>query len=84
MAARKTIAVDDVRDMVNRALTFPDSFHSVEGMTPEQAMRTGIASLLEQILHATGNYRGFAYPATELREDGTLREDYDGTRRIYS
>jgi len=83
MAARKTIAVEDVRDMVNRALAFPDTFHRVEGMTPEQAMRIGVASLMEQILHATGNYRGFGYLVSELTEDGTLREGHDDSRRRY-
>lgn len=73
MAARKTIRVEAVKDRVNTMLevqTSPDA-------------RRAVALLLESVLLATDNYRGFKYQSSEINEDGTLRDGYDDTRRRY-
>lgn len=77
--ARKTIDVAEVTRWVNIRLGVPDSTHRLEGaeLTPEQAFRLGAASLLEQILHATGNYRGFGY------HEPYVKGETDETRRHY-
>ena len=90
---RKTIAVDQIRAFANKKLAMPNSHSALfDRITPEQAFRRGIASLLEQILHTTDNYKGFNYQDSELNPDRTfdsdsdaptLREGYDETRRIY-
>jgi hypothetical protein len=54
--SRVTINVNRVRIMANNAL---DSHLTSRGE------REGIATLLEAILHDTGNYRGFSYLASE-------------------
>lgn len=71
---RKTIAVEDVKQRVNHVLAAPTT-------SPEQ--RTGAYIVLEFILSDTGNYKGFQYLPSELKEDGTLKDVYDGTRRRY-
>lgn len=91
--SRKTIDVDTVRDWVNTRLATPDStlYMKAPGkdrdMTPEEAFRMGIASLLESILHNTGNYRGFGYQdgqITRYAEGPGDRPDItDETRRVY-
>lgn len=83
---RKTIEVNQLIEWANTVLAVPERRLHLDGieMTPEQAFRQGVASLLEQALHATGTYRGFAYQASELTEEHVLRDDYDDTRRRYS
>jgi hypothetical protein len=89
--SRKTIEVDVIKDWVNTRLQIPSSTHKLDGesLTPEQAFRLGVSSLMEQILHATGNYKGFNYqasefvPAEEMTSDNVLRPGMDETRRIY-
>lgn len=87
--ARKTSTVSNVLNRVNHMLRTPDSSLRLEGLTPEQAFRLGAASLLETILHETGNYRGFNYqseqflPAEEQTADQVLKPDHDSTRRFY-
>jgi hypothetical protein len=84
-ASRKTIPVADVVDAVNTRLAMPDRPDGpLAGMTPEEAYRVGVASLLEHILHATGNYNGFGYQDSEIAATGILREDYDESRRVYN
>jgi hypothetical protein len=82
---RKTVDVSQLVGWVNTRLAVPDSAHRFDGMSPEQAYRAGVASLLEQVLHATGNYRGFGYQQSERVPDSDypLREGYDDTRRVY-
>ena len=48
---RKTIAVGDLKEMVNRALRQD---------VPEE-YRHGLCSLLESVLMTTGNYHGYNY-----------------------
>jgi hypothetical protein len=93
MTARKTIDVDQVRDWVNTRLASPRSVLLLNApgkdreMTPDEAYRLGIASLLEQILHATGNYQGFGYQQGQVTryatEPGERPEITDETRRVY-
>lgn len=82
---RKTISVDEIRGMVNTRLGAPDE--PDRDITPQQAYRLGVASLLEQILHQTGNYRGFGYQAGQVTHYGTSPQDpsviTDETRRVY-
>lgn len=91
---RKTIDVETVRGWTNTRLACPDSTtHHLDKLTPQQAFRLGAASLLEQILHATGNYRGFNYLDSEWEQIivngkttthfGGLRDNYDDSRRRY-
>lgn len=53
---RKTVAVADLLTAANTALAHTDTF----GIATVD-YRRGIASMLEHVLHATGNYRGFRY-----------------------
>lgn len=56
MPKRKTIKVE-------RALELANNFLAKSVGTPElgQGMRSGVASLIEEILCETGNYSGFRY-----------------------
>jgi hypothetical protein len=90
--ARKTIEVAQILEWVNTRLEIPDSTHKVQltwsdkPITPEQAFRLGVASLLEQILHATDTYAGFGYTKTrdETVSSGVIKHvPVDETRRNY-
>lgn len=80
--ARKTV---DVREILDRA----NDYLSSAGTLPEH--RAGVASLLEVILHETGNYRGYNLLGTEYAGPGNepdetypvLRKGFDDTRRHY-
>lgn len=52
MARRKTIEVEFILDKVN---------YMLEHSTCNQDFKRGAASVLEMILHETGNYAGFNY-----------------------
>jgi hypothetical protein len=72
--ARKTIAVEAIRDRANVMLEVQS--------TPEA--RRAVALLLESVLLATDNYRGFKYQSSEWDGEAfKLKEDYDDTRRYY-
>ena len=78
--SRKTIAVQDVLDRANMMLQTQSTQHG----------RQAVYVLLESVLHATGNYKGFKYQSSEFntpeefaRTGMVLREDYDDTRRYY-
>ncbi len=94
---RKTIEVDTIKAWVNTRLATPGStYHSqyLDKLSREQVYRLAVASVLEQVLHHTGNYHGFGYQDSERNPtyvDGVttpdetwLREGYDDTRRRYS
>jgi hypothetical protein len=49
---RKTFDVDEYRTMINHSL-------AVSGCSAD--MRKGMIVMLEEILHQTGNYKGFQY-----------------------
>ena len=82
---RKTFKVRDLVDAVNQRNTLSRNI--------DPAMRAGWNSLLEKLLHDTGNYRGFGYlDETNVPEGQTpgIRTDANGvksfpdeTRRVY-
>ena len=75
MAARKTVSVEFVKERTNTFLaTSEDSMAE---------MRKGMSALLESVLFETNTYKGFRYLSTETNDDGTLRDDFDDTRRYY-
>ena len=49
---KKTFNVDEYRQMVNETLALSDCSSDV---------RQGMITMLEEILHRTGNYKGFQY-----------------------
>jgi hypothetical protein len=85
--ARRTVDVKWLTDRVNTVLATPDStlYMKAPGkdrdMTPEEAFRAGALSVLESVLHATGNYRGFGYQEGVVPSLGG--EFGDETRRVY-
>lgn len=85
--ARKTVRVADLVTKVNQYLAVEQPYlESADGMAlaAAQAWRRSVASLLESVLHETGNYRGFGYQAGVLDHSGGSPEmTGDETRRIY-
>lgn len=71
---RKTVAVADLKDRVNKILAHAPT---------TRQNRIAVASLLEGVLMDTGNYKGFQYLHTELDLNGQLRPKHDDTRRRY-
>ena len=89
---RKTYAVSDLLARLNRMLTTPESslYLKCPGkdreMTPAEAFRMGMISIVESVLHETDNYKGFGYQGDVMREvhDGPFQwEITDETRRVY-
>lgn len=85
---RKTVKVSDLLERVNRALQTSGSTLYLRApgkdreLTPAEAYRMGMISVLESVLHETGNYRGFGYQEMRRTEDGEY-EIADETRRVY-
>lgn len=78
---RKTFAVEDFKEAANRMLASPDSFSTAEDA---KSQRLGVCGLIEHVLFATGNYKGFRHLDSEWdAEAWALREGYDDTRRMY-
>jgi hypothetical protein len=71
--SRKTIPVADVVEMANDMLA--------NSADSKEQGREGIRMLLEQILHATGNYRGYSYLDGH---EAVIAGTHDETRRHYS
>ena len=63
---RKTVEVAWLRELVNARL---------EKSTCSPEVRRGMASVLESVLHETGNYRGFQY----LPSANSRNEEVNGT-----
>lgn len=61
MAKRKTIKVEDLRVSINQKLRHSEC---------SADMRHGMCMVLEEQLHATGNYSGFKYLTAELVPEG--------------
>jgi hypothetical protein len=86
---RKTIAVEEIREMVNRWLATPNAILYLRAtggetdLTPAQAFRLGLCSLLEQVLMQTGNYHGFGYQEGVVDFSADPPAFGDETRRIY-
>lgn len=88
--SRRTIPVAQVVEWVNTRLDGADSTLALtdsagKELTAEQAFRLGAASLLETILHATDNYRGYNFlPDKGITWDGDNKPTFvDETRRFY-
>lgn len=81
--ARKTVNVAEVLERANRMLETPDSTIRLEDYTPEQALRLGIAGLLETILHSSGNYHGYRYQPGVVDFEADPPNVRDETRRNY-
>lgn len=85
--ARKTIDIQTLTERANARLSATLHHRHIDQLnelSPEQAFRLGVASLLEWALHETGNYHGFNY----VNPDGTFVSPYvagetDETRRVY-
>ena len=89
MSKRKTINVAEVRYTVNNILkdsAYDDDRH--------QQWRMGMILLLEDILHKTGNYKGYSYltqdeiipdcrPGVRYENGKSNFVDTDDTRRYY-
>jgi len=58
---RKTITVDTLRGKVNRMLAVPTA-----NLAADQ--KQILCSLLEEVLHETGNYKGFGWPNLTPRQ----------------
>ncbi len=86
---RKSVKIAEILRWVNIRMGIPSSTHRLpDGITPEQAFRLGQASLLEQVLHHTGNYEGFGYLEEANGEIRYLQGPFvhgttDETRRTY-
>ncbi len=85
--ARRTIAIGKLYNWVDRIMRIPDDrpWGDIDSLTPRQAYRRAVASVLESVLHDTGNYGGFSY----INADGTYLTDFiegqtDETRRAYA
>lgn len=90
MAQRQTVDVGWVREKANYLLANMDDGHKYwpgdlepDTITPEQAYRLGAASVLESILHRTGNYAGFSYLGTGPGKDEYSVAIPDESRRQY-
>jgi hypothetical protein len=71
---RKTIDVQYLRDNINQRLA--DS-------TCEPEVRYGMISILENVLHETGNYKGFCYLDPITRQATGKMHVLDESRRYY-
>jgi hypothetical protein len=93
MPSRKTIPVDTLKEWVNRLMETPDSMLYMDApgklreMTAQEAFRMGAISLLERVLMATDNYKGFSYQPEQMikraEKPGERSIIKDETRRIY-
>lgn len=68
MAKRKTFNVSDLVDTVNQML--------VESKADAQERRQGAMNVLEQVLHSTGNYKGFRYLLADEIAEGQPGVNY--------
>lgn len=84
---RKTVSVRKVLDACNNQLKYMHGTNLFKDKTPEQAFRLGVASLIDLILHDTGNYAGYTHldQTVELVNGvATPVPVKDDTRRCYS
>lgn len=76
--ARKTVDVSKMVDTVNEVLAQSEC-------TPD--MRQGMMNLLENVLHETGNYKGFRYLAINEvpkgEKPGINRDEYGEVSKDY-
>jgi hypothetical protein len=65
MRSKKTIEVSKLLHWANAQLVRMDGRATVE-------WKAGICSIIEQVLHDTGNYKGFGFYSNADSETGTL------------
>ena len=65
MPGRKTVDVLMLLKWANKNLAREDEFATVD-------FKAGICSMIERVLHDTGNYEGFGFLDNSDRETGTL------------
>ena len=53
------------------------------GESTDPVSRMAVAGFLQALLFSANAYAGFRYLPSELDSDGTLRPDYDDSRRAY-
>jgi hypothetical protein len=70
---RKTFDIETVKNHVNAICSDTSSDAEAKGI------RMGAAAVLEEILFATGNYKGFEY----VQKIGNEHMDFDSTVRRY-
>ena len=68
MQQRKTMDVADIVDRANHFMLASES--------DQMGQRQGVAGLLESVLFATGNYKGFRY--VDQDSDETVRHYFGG------
>lgn len=73
--ARKTITVADLVAKTNRMIAA-----SKENIPHDTEGRLALCTLIESVLHDTGNYRGFQYLDGH---EAVIAGDYDGSARRY-
>lgn len=86
MPRKKTIAVAELLATANRALTdMAETQNEIMPLPEARAFRRAIATMIEDTLHKTGNYKGFRYtdPSAKYSATGIIEGSYDDTRRAY-
>ena len=95
MASRKTIEVEKVKGIANRALEASMRWSEVESkyVPVDRYWRQGVMLMVEQVLMDSGNYKGFGYltenevPKGALpgirRDEADIFENTDSTRVRY-
>ena len=78
MASRKTINVENVKGMANRALEASMRWSAEEAkyVDVDRYWRQGVMTMIEQVLMGTDNYKGFRY----LTEDEVPADSKPGIR----
>ena len=78
MARRKTIEVEKVKDMANRALVASMRWSNEDGkyVAVDRYWRQGVMLVAEQVLMESDNYKGFGY----LSEDDVPKGELPGIR----
>ena len=88
--AKKTVKVTEVLAAANHMLANHKDCN-IGGIEYGQSFRLGVVSLMQNILHRTGNYQGFKYLTSEDMPInappgiifGTPNEYPDDSRRLY-
>lgn len=73
MRSRKTVDVEIVKRMANELLERTDKYAN------DGEFKAGICTVIERVLHSTGNYNGFSFNNPDARPSD---EDYYA-RRYY-
>jgi hypothetical protein len=71
MRSRKTVNVEAVKETANQLLERTDKY-AIDG-----EFKAGVCTMIERILHDTGNYRGFYFINPDARPND---EDYYARR----